>query len=646
MKKLIYLLIIAVIIGMGVVVSGMYTNSRYYLDVTADSHPRFANSYFRVTPEGQDTFDVIPGQSRDIRYDLQNMEGSGKINENNLIYYISLVDGDGNSNSLPIGMSLTGYSNVEGKGYGPISLASDGTTGDLKVLTMRISCDQNYRVKTTLNYNIRVYAESVNDPTIFATKDTPVNFRVLCYSIRYFVDGVEDPTLEPNVYCSTDIVTLPTLSMSGKIFEGWYQSEDCSGAAYDSFSNWSGDKLLYGKFEDRGLKITYVLYDGLTEEHEYPEGSSVSLLVPNERAGYIFEGWYLEPEHTNRVNSIDSIDHDMTLYANWTSDGGSFSEGSLINFIAPSATNSSTGDWVESGVTGYDAESTSYYLQNLDYTGYYRNDAHAEQVTFTKDSMSWYVWERDKKNNTITLISDRITSQQLSLWGAVGYSNGMFFMNDICNMLYGGGGEIDGIYARNIRLSDIETKIMKNKNMELNDANRLALRRTYNTNYLGSASSVTNSNRYVPFCYGNTTESIDFFNDENSRKLEDTGIDSPSTELSILRDSIKSSSINYTITNLSTELDEVSLGMIKGNSNGKFWIATRGYTIAGKINYMFKAYNGAGVTQSIVYNGLDNTGISILNNFNNFLRPMIIIDLNKIDLIENDDGTVSYSPKS
>ena len=73
---------------------------------------------------------------------------------------------------------------------------------------------------------------------------------------------------------------------------------------------------------------------------------------------------------------------------------------------------------------------TSYNFKAI-YTGY------ANDQTIHQDNMMWRILNINKEDKIIELISKRPTSDQLSLFGALGYNNGVYLLNDYCKTLYG-----------------------------------------------------------------------------------------------------------------------------------------------------------------------------------------------------------------
>ena len=123
--------------------------------------------------------------------------------------------------------------------------------------------------------------------------------------------------------------TLPTPTKTGYTFDGWYDADGnkVSGGTWQSYS----DIKLYAKwtpytsnvtFNDTifSSKVTYNYNYGTTPSTTtYTVSGTSKLSYPSmpSRSGYIFTGWYTEPECKNFYNFSGHIYSDMTLYAGW-----------------------------------------------------------------------------------------------------------------------------------------------------------------------------------------------------------------------------------------------------------------------------------------------------------------------------------------
>ena len=90
----------------------------------------------------------------------------------------------------------------------------------------------------------------------------------------------------------------------------------------------------------------------------------------------------------------------------------------------------------------------SYSLSST-YSGYSSNQTIAQTTGLT-----WKVLNVDKENDTVDIISTNPTSSTVRFYGALGYHNGPYIMNKICEELYSN--STLNVTARNINLLDME----------------------------------------------------------------------------------------------------------------------------------------------------------------------------------------------
>lgn len=101
-----------------------------------------------------------------------------------------------------------------------------------------------------------------------------------------------------------------------------YKEEDLEGSVGE-VNTWNPEEIEDETEEEKKKEeysISYVLDGGIndaTNPTTYKQGEGVNLSDPS-KAGYIFEGWYLEKECQNKVNHIDKEQTgNITLYAKW-----------------------------------------------------------------------------------------------------------------------------------------------------------------------------------------------------------------------------------------------------------------------------------------------------------------------------------------
>lgn len=295
---------------------------------------------------------------------------------------------------------------------------------------------------------------------------------------------------------------------------------------------------------------------------------------------------------------------------------------------------------------GYNATEQKYYLKRA-YSGSYTS------TTISREDLEWKVWDTDPINNTITLISATPTSSGLSLSSHIGYANGIFLMHDICEKLYGG---TDGITARNLTSRDIKEKMIEHHGGSgFVDQNGKAIYTVeniqntiaeyYTAKVYGNTLTVSSNNKYVPnIIEGNNIDFSLMDNEDplisqpqtSASKTNRTSLVGMQTYFSIPKDSIA---------NL-VDTDIYNLIYPSGNSN-TYWLASRSSNIvtqdnvtATSITYCFDTVTSSAMTGNPIEGNSNSTGSGSTCTFK--LRPIITIDLNKINATQNPDGTWSF----
>ena len=101
------------------------------------------------------------------------------------------------------------------------------------------------------------------------------------------------------------------------------------------------------------------------------------------------------------------------------------------------------GDYVN-----YTYDTSASYSLSSSYSG--ASNQTIEQTT----GLTWQVLNIDKENNKIDIISTNPTSKKIAFYGTLGYNNGPYIMNSICEAQYSN--KKLNVKARNISLLDME----------------------------------------------------------------------------------------------------------------------------------------------------------------------------------------------
>lgn len=130
----------------------------------------------------------------------------------------------------------------------------------------------------------------------------------------------------PTSYTEGETITLVDPVLPGYTFEGWYDNAECTGTKITEISGYTTDITLYAKFAKIPTHSISYKYNAdstdITNDNptEYAEGDSTILknaALPN----YIFDGWYLDSEHSKKITAIDpSWTADVVIYGKFILD--------------------------------------------------------------------------------------------------------------------------------------------------------------------------------------------------------------------------------------------------------------------------------------------------------------------------------------
>ena len=120
-------------------------------------------------------------------------------------------------------------------------------------------------------------------------------------------------------YKVTATYTLPTPVKEGYIFVGWYDNPEGTGTALTSIpAGWKG--TLYAIWREADpADVTWVLNGGNVGTTKLPEeitGAPYTLPTPT-RTGYVFLGWYDNPNFTGEALTVLPVGWKGTVYAKW-----------------------------------------------------------------------------------------------------------------------------------------------------------------------------------------------------------------------------------------------------------------------------------------------------------------------------------------
>jgi len=163
--------------------------------------------------------------------------------------------------------------------------------------------------------------------TVFTSCDKDDNEPDVSYTVTFNADG-GTPTPQSQTVKAGEKATAPTNpTKQGYVFLFWYISG--STTAYNFATPVNSNITLQSKWEDVAVaeywKVTWSLNGGSwpsDDNHVTQVVKGGTLVEPNApvKSGSTFEGWYMEPTLTNKINfpyNVNSVTSNITLYAKW-----------------------------------------------------------------------------------------------------------------------------------------------------------------------------------------------------------------------------------------------------------------------------------------------------------------------------------------
>ena len=178
--------------------------------------------------------------------------------------------------------------------------------------------------------------------TLYAkwAEESAENPQVIFWNLNGGTVEVELPKYVTTTY------TLPIPTRKGYVFGGWYDNVNFIGTAITSIpANWQGS--LYAKWtEETPEEVIYWVLNGGSVSGTLPSFVTNTYELPTPvRDGYIFSGWYDNPEFAESALSSIPAGWEGTLYAKWIEEennndikwelnGGSYKNGTLPTSVS------------------------------------------------------------------------------------------------------------------------------------------------------------------------------------------------------------------------------------------------------------------------------------------------------------------------
>ena len=141
------------------------------------------------------------------------------------------------------------------------------------------------------------------------------------YHITYVING-NATNNNPDKYLTGNEVTFSSPTLTGYLFDGWYQNSGYTGSKVTSTNGMSGDLTLYAKM----LQLYYITYELNSGTNPNNQVTEFTLEYPQNIANAYhthdatFDGWYQNSGLTGtQITSTSSLSGNSTLYAKWIS---------------------------------------------------------------------------------------------------------------------------------------------------------------------------------------------------------------------------------------------------------------------------------------------------------------------------------------
>ena len=236
----------------------------------------------------------------------------------------------------------------------------------------------------TVTGDVTFYAKYISEPML---------------TITYKPDGVEfvNDYHPDSFYAGEGTEDISPARKDGFTFEGWYLDEYYDVKVTKIPASVTESVTLYAKFVAIPVShnITYVLGEGVENNANNPtsfvEGESV-VLLPVEKEGFVFKGWYLNAEGTGEaVTSVGTNEtSDVTLYAVFEAEVKvSFSVTIVHNIDGKEPTVIKVQSGEKLDVSALTAE--GYLLEGLFYDAEFKN-AYAKSTLVEEDFTLYAKW--------------------------------------------------------------------------------------------------------------------------------------------------------------------------------------------------------------------------------------------------------------
>ena len=146
------------------------------------------------------------------------------------------------------------------------------------------------------------------------------------YTVTFDANGGAVSPTERSVDYGAAIGTLPTPTLAGYTFDGWF-TELVGGEAISAATEVLGDVTCYAHWSVTPPSYCTITLDAnggsvSPTTRAVTSGAAVGTLPTPTRSGYTFDGWFTAANGGTKVSASTAVTGNVTYYAHWTANGG------------------------------------------------------------------------------------------------------------------------------------------------------------------------------------------------------------------------------------------------------------------------------------------------------------------------------------
>lgn len=134
--------------------------------------------------------------------------------------------------------------------------------------------------------------------------------------VTYLSNG--GSTVSPKSVPYNSLLSLPTPTKTGYTLSGWYKESSLKTLWNQSTNRVTTNLTLYAKWTPKTYTVKFETQGGSGVSNKSVKYNSSFTAPPTpKKDGYLFEGWYTNPNLLSKWNFSKKITNSMTLYARW-----------------------------------------------------------------------------------------------------------------------------------------------------------------------------------------------------------------------------------------------------------------------------------------------------------------------------------------